>query len=1154
MVSFRRYLVASVIAFLACIATSLSAEELPQDSVKVAFPKYFPPQYSLTPEGKPSGFAIEVITEVARRANLKLEFYPTDNWPEAIQLVRNGEADLIPNMGITAEREKYVLFTQPYEQFSIRVFVRGKTEGIHHLDDLNNKRVGTTRFNVANKLVPHIEFIKFLDARSAVTALLNKELDALILPDVVVRKIAGGFGEANSLVAVGDPLKVVHRAVAVSKDKPELFKKIEEAISTYLRSNEFYDTQQSWEETPEESFSIQQLTVFNSCFFIALCALIGGTIYNKLNKAHSIDALGSNIEIRAIGFISVFFLAVLLSLGGTIWVLYDAAFEGQKARLVNIVQSRAKIIESITRFDLQKNLKLGISTVQSHQESIGQVRDAHENFKGFGLTGEVAFAQRIDDEISYILRQRHSDTVKPKNVVWNANEAEPMRRALSGRSGTLVGLDYRGVDVLAAHEPVNVLDAGIVAKIDLAEIRSPYVKAGLIALAISQVILLIGYISFSALAAPILTRLSRSYWRLQTIIDRSPSLIVIRNAKGDVVSSSDEFQMLECERLEEGESSVNHRDGRQHTYLTTSFNLEDPNQISFGSCQISTDISRRVAIETELKQYALAFENTSEGMVISDTNGFIITVNSAFEKISGYTEGEAVGKKMSLVKSGQHDEAFYKKLWSSLKNEGQWTGEIWNRRKNGELYPEWLNINTVLSTKNEPAFFVAVFSDITVLKRAENELHYLAHHDPLTQLPNRLLFKDRLDHALKNAHREQEMVALLALDLDRFKNINDSLGHPAGDELLKSVSAHLVSLVRENDTVSRVGGDEFTIIAEGLTSFHSVSLLADKIVKGMVHDFNLGNQKVMTSISIGIAVYPQDGDTHEELLKNADTALYKAKGLGRNNYQFYTQDLSQSAFEKLVMENQMTHAISNHEFEVYYQPQFDIETDKLVSAEALIRWNHPEYGIVTPDKFIPLAEENGLIVSLGEWVLRTACTQAKKWLDSGYEFERIAVNLSGKQLDRPGLYDTVKSILQSTGLPPQKLELEVTEGFIMGEGRDSISLLESFRDLGITIAIDDFGTGYSSLTYLKRLPIRTLKIDRSFVTDLPHDDEDAAISRAVIALGHSLGMHIIAEGVENHSQLDFLKAEGCEVMQGYLKGKPSPSSEFESSFFAGGIK
>ena len=537
-------------------------------------------------------------------------------------------------------------------------------------------------------------------------------------------------------------------------------------------------------------------------------------------------------------------------------------------------------------------------------------------------------------------------------------------------------------------------------------------------------------------------------------------------------------------------------------------------------------------------------------MIITDTNGFIITVNSAFEKISGYKASEVIGKKPNLIKSGQHDETFYTQLWSSLKRDGQWTGEIWNRRKSGELYPEWLNINTVHNAKNEPSFFVAVFSDITVLKRAENELHYLAHHDPLTQLPNRLLFKDRLEHALTNAHREQDMVALLALDLDRFKNINDSLGHPAGDELLKNVSSHLVGLVRENDTVSRIGGDEFTIIAEGLTSFYSVSLLADKIVKGMVHDFNLGNQKIMTSISIGVAVYPQDGETYEELLKNADTALYKAKELGRNNYQFYSQDLSQSAFEKLVMENQMTHAISNNEFEVYYQPQFDIKTDQLVSAEALVRWNHPEYGIVTPDKFIPLAEENGLIVSLGEWVLRTACSQAKKWLDSGYEFERIAVNLSGKQLDRPGLYDTVKSILDTTSFPPHKLELEVTEGFIMGDGRASITLLESFRDLGITIAIDDFGTGYSSLAYLKRLPIRTLKIDRSFITDLPDDEEDAAISRAVIALGHSLGMYIIAEGVENHSQLDFLKAEGCEVMQGYLKGKPIPSDEFESCFFA----
>lgn len=1119
-----------------------------KQQVIAVFPKHFPPQYQMTPEGEPSGFAIEVMKEIERRADLEVKYQPLDKWPQALELIKKNKAHIIPNQGITPERAKHVFYTRPYESFSIVIFVHHNETNINGLKDLAGKRIATTETNVANKVAKrnNLPVIHFENTSLTMQALANKEVDAVILPDIVGYKAASHLSVAEKIREVGEPLMVIERAMAVNKDYPELFEKINHAMNEYLLSQEFADTQESWDRVPKQEISLDQLLKLNS-LLLTIIFITGIFLYRKRLQKLKKTSLEARLMMRMLSLLCVLSVAIVLTSMVSIALLYNAAFEEQKSRLINLAQSKARFIESVARFDIKHSKQLGLSELESHLATISQVRDSHKNLRGFGETGEFTFAQRKQDKISMLLRQRHLVTVKPQNIPWDAAEAEPMRRALSGRAGTLVGLDYRGVLVLAAHEPVSVLDAGIVAKIDLKEVREPYIRAALMAFSVTLCILAIGLVAFVSLTGPIVRTLSHAHARLKALVNLSPNLIVISNNKGQPILFSKELEKLNGKFPTSGESTITHNDGSKQTYVTTTFPLTI-NDESLGNCQISTNITYRAEAEKQLKQLAMAFEHAGEGMVITDDHGTIIKVNHMFETITGYSSNELVGKNPKLLKSGHHDKKFYQKMWHEIQHNGSWRGEILNRRKGGDTYLELLNIKGIYDKGSFPSYYVGVFSDISSIKRAQNELQHLAYHDPLTKLPNRLLFRDRLENSIRQAHRENKMIALFSIDLDRFKLINDSLGHQMGDQMLKQLSTQLQSLIRDSDTVARMGGDEFTIICYGFEEQSDIAVLAQKIVRGIQKGLKVEGRQLKSSISLGIAIYPYDGLSYEELLKNSDAALYKAKEYGRNNFQFYTEELGQNAKDKFSLENKLLQAMENEEFTVHYQAQFDMNNKKLVSAEALVRWQHPELGLVAPSQFIPLMEENGMIVQLGQWVLRAACKQMKQWLDKGYDLECISVNLSGAQLGRAGLFDIVQKALEEVNLPPEKLELEITESFIMQNVQESIHLLNSFSELGISIAIDDFGTGYSSLAYLKKLPVHTLKIDRAFVKDLPKE-EDSAISKAVIALGHSLGMRIIAEGVEEEAHWQFLKAEGCDIAQGYLVGKPVSANKFAQDYF-----
>lgn len=563
---------------------------------------------------------------------------------------------------------------------------------------------------------------------------------------------------------------------------------------------------------------------------------------------------------------------------------------------------------------------------------------------------------------------------------------------------------------------------------------------------------------------------------------------------------------------------------------------------------IARDITERHLMQEKLQLAATVFENTAEGVLITDIEQRISAVNRAFSEITGYSEIEALGQTPRLLASGQHDSAFYLAMWHQLTAEGHWQGEIYNKRKNGELYPSWLTISAVRNSDREITHFVAVFADISSIKHAQAKLDYQAHHDPLTGLPNRTLFENRLQGVLTCAQVSNRQGAVLFLDLDRFKHINDSLGHPVGDLLLKGIAQRLKEQVRDVDTVARLGGDEFIILLPGLHKPSDASTIANKLLACFNAPFQAGEHEFFTSASIGISLYPQDGTDVSTLIRNADAAMYRSKAKGRNRVEAYTRDLTAQASERIALEHELRRAVERNEMSLCFQPKLSLKTQSLVGAEALIRWSHPTFGEVPPEHFIHLAEENGTILQLGDWVLEQACRQMQAWKQHYEPFGPLSINLAGAQLRHPHLARRIEQLLKHYQLRAGDLQLEITENFIMSQAEEALAVLYQLKKLGVQLAIDDFGTGYSSLSYLKRLPLDILKIDKSFIRGLPDDPHDAAIARAIIALGRSMQLTIIAEGVENQAQQRFLAAEGCEQIQGYIVSLPLPPEEFAAAF------
>jgi len=535
------------------------------------------------------------------------------------------------------------------------------------------------------------------------------------------------------------------------------------------------------------------------------------------------------------------------------------------------------------------------------------------------------------------------------------------------------------------------------------------------------------------------------------------------------------------------------------------------------------------------------FESALEGIMVTDRHAKIERVNQAFTRLTGYTEDEVIGRNPGLLSSGRQTPDFYKQLWHSLTTDGHWQGEIWNRRKTGELFLEYLTITSIRDSEGEISHYAAIFSDITQRRQAEERLGYLATHDVLTNLANRMLFEERLTHAIVHAKRLGRKVAVMYLDLDRFKLVNDTLGHNAGDEVLKMVAERIVANVRANDTVARMGGDEFALVLEEVDDVRDVGRVARKLLDEVGRAIDIVDRQIFVTPSIGISIYPDDGTEAEDLILLADQAMYGAKSRGRNVFQFFESKMTSSAIEQLETLGELHRALEQNEFRLFYQPQYDLASGRIVGVEALLRWLHPRRGLVPPGDFIGLAERSALIVPIGRWVLHEACRQARCWLDEGFEFGRVSVNVSARQCFTDHFLSDLTTILSETALPAEYLQLELLESMAMNTREEIGILLRELATRGISLAIDDFGTGYSSLVYLKDLPVDTLKIDQSFLTDCGSGSADDAIVRAIVAMGRALGLDVVMEGVETAKQLAFLQEIGCHQGQGFLFARPQPA-------------
>ncbi len=676
--------------------------------------------------------------------------------------------------------------------------------------------------------------------------------------------------------------------------------------------------------------------------------------------------------------------------------------------------------------------------------------------------------------------------------------------------------------------------------------------------------------------------LRRTRNRLGDIIENSPSVITLKDTDGRYVMVNRRFEQVfdapatavlgktaaeafpaSSEIADDGadaivvslaqptqrEQTVNLADGA-HTFITARFPLVGEDGHVYGVGCIQTDISDRKAAEQRLRLAQKIIDNASEAVIVTDPTGRVLDVNAAYTRITGYLRDEVIGSVPGTTCDAPTGSALYARLPSLLGASGRWAGEVWDRRRSGEPFPAWISLNAIRDGDGAVSHCVGMFKDITAEKDTEKQLRDLAFFDPLTGLANRTFFRERLNEAVIASRRHGDRVALLFIDMDRFKDVNDTLGHEAGDELIIQAADRIRASLRDTDTVARLGGDEFTIILTEVDNAESAGQVAQHIIERLHEPFTLFGNEVVVGASIGISVFPDDGADGDALVKNADTAMYHAKDCGRGNFQFFQAEMNERMLRRVTLERDLRRALEREEFVLYYQPKYDLASARLVGVEALVRWQHPERGLLAPGEFVPLAEERNLIVPLGRWVLATACRQVKHWERAGLGMHPLAVNLSSRQFQQTDLLRQVHDTLYATHLDPGLLELEITESVLMERPDETADLLERLRAMGVRIAIDDFGTGYSSLAYLKRFAVDTLKIDRSFVSDLPGDRGDVSIVDSIIALATARGINVVAEGVETPAQRDFLRARGCRQAQGFLFSRPLPNAEMEAVLHA----
>ncbi|MGE1152801.1 bifunctional diguanylate cyclase/phosphodiesterase [Pseudomonas kitaguniensis] len=1066
----------------------------------------WPPFEYRDENGRYQGLAADYVRLIQDRLGVRIKRVEAASWADVLEQAKNNQLDLLPGIMSTPERQGFLAFTRPYLDFPIVILAHEGGAKPRNLKDLYGLKIAVVENYATHELLrthhPDLNLVTMPNVSSTLQALATDEVDAVV-GDLASSVWSLRQLKLDGLYVSGETPYRYQLAMAVPPDKKMLVGILDKVLAD-LSSDETDAIQQHW---------------------------VGSLTYQRAFWT----------QLLMYGLPAVLLLTTLLAI--VMWI--NRRLSSEISRRVALEQKLRSseyhyrgLVESLSAIAWEANVTdFTYSYVSPHAEELLGYPRAHWLIPGFWHTIiHPADRTRTQD---YCHRETHAN--RDHSVDYRVITADG--RCVWVRD--IVSLIKHG------HQPVL---RGLM--IDISEAKR------------TEEALQLSEQKFAKAfhASPDGLSLSRQRDGLLIEVNEGFSRLTGLTHASSLRQSSVELGLWVDLNEREGMLELLRRDGFVRDFICQFRRADGIIRLCELSCRplpigdedciltIGRDITERQLMQEKLQQAATVFESTEEGVLITDTLQNISAVNRAFSEITGYSETEALGQTPRLLSSGLHDSAFYAAMWYQLAAKGHWQGEISNRRKNGELYPCWLTINAVRNREQLITHFVAVFADISSLKHAQARLDYQAHHDPLTGLPNRTLFESRLQAALNSQEETGSQGAVLFLDLDRFKHINDSLGHPIGDLLLKGIAVRLKDQLRDVDTVARLGGDEFIILLPGLQQASDAQHLANKLLACFTAPFQAGEHEFFISASIGTSLYPQDGTDVATLVKNADAAMYRSKAKGRNRVERYTRDLTAQANERVVLEHELRRAIERKELSLFYQPKLSLVTQQLIGAEALIRWHHPTFGEVPPEHFIALAEENGTILQIGDWVLEQACRQMHAWQTTFEGFGSLSVNLAGAQLRHPNLLARIKQLLSDYHLEPGCLQLEITENFIMSQAEEALDVLHQLKHLGVQLAIDDFGTGYSSLSYLKRLPLDFLKIDQSFVRGLPDDPHDAAIVRAIIALGHSMQFTLIAEGVENPAQQAFLAAEGCEQMQGYIVSLPLPPEIFAARFLRMSVK
>lgn len=1051
-------------------------------------------------EGLYTGLAGDYVNAIKKQLGVKVKQIEPGTWSNLLEQAKTDQLDWLPGIMSTPERQNSLAFTRPYLDFPIVILAHKGGASAQNLDDLYGLKISVVENYAPHELLhalhPDLNLVALPNVSSALQALATGQVDAMV-GDLASSVWSLRELKLDGLYVSGETPYRYQLAMAVPKGQDTLLRILDKVLAD-MSAADTQAIQARWVGNITDYRAIWRTLLLYGLPAIVLLMIIltiviltNRRLSSEISRRISLEQKLRSSEHHYKGLVE--------SLSAVAWEARpdDDAY--------TYVSPQA---EALLGYPIADWFKQGFWKRIMHPDDLPTIK---------AFSHKETFAQR-DHSVDYRVITADGRTLWLRNIVSITHH---------NQHPVLRGLTINISETKETEEALRLSEE----KFAKAFHASP---DGLLLSRQSDGLLIEvneGFSHISGYSSP--ACLYRSTLDLQLWIDVQQRLDML-----ELLDKNGFVRDFKC--------NIRHKDGRALLCEISSRPLMIGNERRM--LTIARDITERHHLQEKLLQTATVFESTAEGIMFTDLRQTVTAVNRAFTQITGYSEHDVLGQTPRMLASGQHDSAFYAAMWHQLAREGHWQGEISNKRKSGELYPCWMTISVVRNSEHVETHFVAVFADISSLKQAQERLDHQAHHDPLTGLPNRLFFENRLNKVLDDQRREGQHGAVLFLDLDRFKNINDSLGHPIGDLLLKGIAARLKQQLRDIDTVARLGGDEFIILLPGLKQLRDAELIAHKLLACFNAPFTAGDHELFISASIGTSVYPEDGTDVATLVKNADAAMYRSKLKGRNRVERYTHDLTAQASARVVLEQELRRALERGQLSLFYQPKISLNGLTLIGAEALIRWNHPTLGQIPPDRFIVLAEENGMIIQIGDWVLERACQQLHEWNKTYAPFGVLSINLAGAQLHQPKLLERIHQLLHNHTLKPGCVQLEITENFIMSQAEEALEVLHQLKLLGVQLAIDDFGTGYSSLSYLKRLPLDTLKIDQSFIRGLPHDAHDAAIVRAIIALGRSMQLTVIAEGVETQAQQDFLAEEGCAQIQGYIISVPLSAEEFASTY------